>query len=141
MRGAEVTEAADGSIAIEKMEQSEFDLILMDVQMPVKDGIETTRHIRAHMDTAIPIIALTANAFKQEQERCTEAGMNDFISKPFDENQMVQLIAEWLGRGSITDSLQNDKPKLNAKLYDLSKLKAFNSVQLHKGWKKYCLNA
>ncbi len=124
--GAEVTEAADGSIAIEKMEQSEFDLILMDVQMPVKDGIETTRHIRAHMDTAIPIIALTANAFKQEQERCTEAGMNDFISKPFDENQMVQLIAEWLGRGSITDSLQNDKPKLNAKLYDLSKLKAIS---------------
>jgi PAS domain S-box-containing protein len=96
--GAAVTEAADGAIAIEQLAQQSFDLILMDVQMPQKDGLETTRYIRSHLDKTIPIIALTANAFKEEEERCLQAGMNDFISKPFDEDQMVQMIAQWLGK-------------------------------------------
>ena len=95
--GAEVTEAPDGIMAIDLFEKNIFDLVLMDVQMPGKDGLETTRYIRSHMDSSIPIIALTANAFKEEEERCMQAGMNDFISKPFDEEQMIQLIARWLG--------------------------------------------
>lgn len=123
--GAEVLEANDGSAAIARLEQESYDLILMDVQMPVKDGLETTRHIRSHIDTSVPIIALTANAFKQEEEKCLQAGMNDFISKPFEEDKMVQLVAQWLGKGrvmAVTEKTSGNEPDAKAVTYDLSKL-------------------
>lgn len=125
-QGAEITEAGNGNIAIEAMNAQKFDLVLMDVQMPEKDGIETTRYIRLHMDPLIPIIALTANAYKQEEERCIAAGMNDFIPKPFEEIKIVQTVARWLGR-SDTDVLREEKeivekPESGNKKYDLLKL-------------------
>ena len=124
--GAEVVEAEDGSIAIERFRESKFDLVLMDLQMPVRDGIETTKFIRENLDPNIPIIALTANAFKKEEEKCLKAGMNDFISKPFDEEKLVNTAAIWLGRKS--DYSENSvKAKVDGgKLYDLNKLKSIS---------------
>lgn len=123
--GAVVVEAEDGSIAIEKFREGSFDLILMDIQMPVKDGLETTKYIRSYLDQDIPIIALTANAFKQEEERCLQAGMNDFIAKPFDEDKMVRLLAQWLGRTiDLTAAQHMPVAQEQARLCNLEKLKS-----------------
>jgi len=127
--GAKVTEAENGNIAIEMMEKGAFDLILMDVQMPVKDGIDTTRYIRSHINSSIPIIALTANAQKQQEEQCLDAGMNDFISKPFTETRLVQLTGKWLGRDTATnlnttpaEDAETDSAPVNLnKLHDIAR--------------------
>lgn len=128
--GAGVTEAANGSVAIELIGAQIFDLVLMDVQMPVKDGIETTKQIRMELDSSIPIIALTANAYKKEAERCLNAGMNDFISKPFEEKALVQMVATWLGRTAPQGGdpeepamMAEEQPEL---LYNLEKLEAIS---------------
>lgn len=75
-----------------------FDLVLMDCQMPVMDGYEATQRIRASDDdyASIPVIALTANALKGDRERCLDAGMNDYISKPIDGHELVQTLHKWL---------------------------------------------
>jgi response regulator RpfG family c-di-GMP phosphodiesterase len=97
----------------------------MDVQMPIKDGLETTQYIREHINGSIPIIALTANAIKGEAEKCLSAGMNDFISKPFDEEKLIQVIAKWLGNEYYLDE-KNDFIYNSNLIYDLSKLKAIS---------------
>ncbi|MEI6898331.1 MAG: response regulator [Bacteroidota bacterium] len=94
--GVQVTEASDGQIAVDLLKSSNFDIVLMDMQMPVMDGLEATRIIRAEVNSTIPIIALTANALKGEQDKCMEAGMNDFISKPFDESRLLEVILKYL---------------------------------------------
>jgi CheY-like chemotaxis protein len=83
---------ADPSILIEALERQGCDLVLMDIQMPVIDVRETTRTIRAG-NKNLPIIALTANAIKGEMDLCLAAGMNDYISKPFEEDQLIKTIA------------------------------------------------
>jgi signal transduction histidine kinase len=84
--------AENGAIALEKIRTGEYDIILMDVQMPVMNGYEATQKIRAMTNgkSGIPIIAMTANVMKEEVERCYEAGMNDFIGKPFDTEELLQ---------------------------------------------------
>jgi len=96
--GAVVTEAVNGAEAISLMRCSSFDLVLMDVQMPVMDGLEATQLIRDEIDREIPIIALTANAIKGEEEHCLVAGMNAFVPKPFDEQQLIQTLTGCLSR-------------------------------------------
>ena len=85
--GFTVDVAANGKEAVEKVEKNSYDLVLMDIQMPEMDGYEATRSIRK-MDNAekrdVPIIAMTAHAMSGEAEKCKNAGMNDYISKPFD---------------------------------------------------------
>lgn len=79
--------ASNGKVAIEKIENNEYDVVLMDVQMPVMDGIEATELIRKNVNVNkknVPIIALTANASSNEAEKCMNAGMNAFVSKPFE---------------------------------------------------------
>ncbi|MBX2906967.1 MAG: PAS domain S-box protein [Taibaiella sp.] len=100
--GATVTEAVNGEEAVEALKVGEFDIVLMDMQMPVMNGLDATRAIRAGIDDAIPILALTANAQQQEARRCKEAGMNDFITKPFDEAVMISLIVKWLGESGVS---------------------------------------
>lgn len=90
--GFDVVEAENGLIAIEKMKVTHFDLILMDIQMPVMDGLEATTFIREKLKDNTPIIALTANAFKHDIELYLSKGMNDYITKPYDEEDFFRKI-------------------------------------------------
>ncbi len=92
-----ITEVENGQEAIERLRSgSEFDLILMDLQMPIMDGFEATKQIRNELKLHIPIIALTANAFKSELEQCIKIGMNDFVTKPFEEDKLIGCISKWI---------------------------------------------
>jgi CheY-like chemotaxis protein len=90
------TELAEtGKEVITTINQRQFDLILMDVQMPEMDGIETTRRIREFMEIQPMIIAMTANAMKEDKDDCLEAGMDDFLSKPVKLEDIVNMLAKW----------------------------------------------
>ena len=100
--GLEVALAEDGKQAIRRVAERDCDLVLMDVQMPVMDGLTATRRIRAMQGgrfAELPIVALTANALPQDRRDCEEAGMNDFISKPVDLAALEQKLARWLPPG------------------------------------------
>ena len=86
--------ADNGKIAIDKIEKNNYDIILMDIQMPEMDGIELTKYIRASVGpkSNTPIIALTAHATVIEEKRCLDNGMNDYLSKPFDFNELLEKI-------------------------------------------------
>ena len=89
--------AENGRQAIEQLKTKTYDLVLMDMQMPEMDGLEATRHIRAQSQyTLLPIIAMTANAFAEDRERCLKAGMNDFIVKPVDPEELKMLLLHYL---------------------------------------------
>ncbi len=89
------TVATDGYEAVELARSGEFDLVFMDVQMPRLNGYEATRAIR-EFTRELPIIAVTANAIHEERERCLDAGMNDFLSKPFKSRDVVPVLRRWL---------------------------------------------
>ncbi|MGY3089682.1 PAS domain S-box-containing protein [Hymenobacter sp. UYAg731] len=93
--GLRVTEAPNGQAAIELAGLQVFDLILMDVQMPIKNGYEATRILRQELGLTVPIIALTANAITGEREKCLAAGMNDYLSKPFQEFSLLKMVHDW----------------------------------------------
>ena len=89
--------ATNGQEACDMAARQRYDLILMDMQMPVMDGLEATRHLRAGgINAGTPIIALTANAFSEDRMRCAEAGMNDFVPKPIDPEQLYACICKHL---------------------------------------------
>jgi two-component system, sensor histidine kinase and response regulator len=91
--------AGNGVIALQLMKEQVFDMVFMDFQMPELDGYETTIRIRSgHHGKSkldIPIIAMTANAMKGDQEKCLEAGMNEFLSKSIIQNELEEMLYEW----------------------------------------------
>jgi two-component system, sensor histidine kinase len=93
--GMRVTEAPNGQVAVEMAGAHTFDLILMDVQMPIKNGYEATRMLRQELGLAVPIIALTANAITGERAKCLAAGMNDYLTKPFQEFSLLKVVYDW----------------------------------------------
>jgi CheY-like chemotaxis protein len=88
---------ADGRQAVEAVQMGDFALVLMDVNMPLMDGLQATREIRAleGEKAAIPIIAMTASAMDEDRQRCAVAGMNDYIAKPVEVEELQRLIARW----------------------------------------------
>ncbi|MBW7903321.1 MAG: response regulator [Rhodocyclaceae bacterium] len=99
--GLAVDLAGDGAQAVAMATATAYDAILMDMQMPVMDGIEATRRIRALPERArTPILAMTANAFAEDRRRCLEAGMDDFITKPFDPEGLFATVLRWLPGGA-----------------------------------------
>ena len=100
--GCAVDLAENGEVALEMVRQNTYDLVLMDMLMPNMDGVEATRRIRQMEGrAALPIIALTANAFAEEKRRCLEAGMNGFVSKPFHPQTLYSTMLQCLERASI----------------------------------------
>ncbi|MES9960143.1 MAG: response regulator [Sedimenticola sp.] len=95
--GLRVQEARDGREAVRMVTGSEFDAVLMDVQMPVMDGLEATRVIRQIPGyESLPIIAMTANAMVGDREKCLDAGMNDYVAKPVDPADLYHALVHWV---------------------------------------------
>jgi len=107
--GLKADAAADGAEAIKALEIIPYDLVLMDVQMPVMDGFEATRHIRdpksAVLNHEVPVIAMTANALQGDRENCLNAGMNDYVSKPIEPQKLVEALEHWLPETKDDDPL------------------------------------
>ncbi len=97
--GCDITLVENGLKALLALQASSFDIIFMDCQMPELDGYEATRQAREN-GCAIPIIAITANALAGDRERCLEAGMDDYISKPIAEDALQQMLDKWLTSGN-----------------------------------------
>jgi CheY-like chemotaxis protein len=107
--GADVTLADNGQLGVAAVAESEtpFDVVLMDVQMPVMDGYAATRMIRQEMGlTALPVIAMTANAMASDRAACLAAGMNDHIGKPFELDQLVAMLLRYAGKTDAAKPLQ-----------------------------------
>ena len=102
--GFNITTAENGKEAVEKISSSkkgDFDIVLMDIQMPIMNGYEATKHIRAldkKWQAQIPIIAMTANAFDEDRKIAAECGMNGFISKPINLEEVIHELGEVLGK-------------------------------------------
>jgi CheY-like chemotaxis protein/HPt (histidine-containing phosphotransfer) domain-containing protein len=122
-----VTEAINGAEAVEKLKTQNFDVILMDLQMPVLDGIEATKIIRKDLKITTPIIALSANAFKNEIDHCIKSGMNDYVTKPFEEKQLLSAILKSIKQNdndlvSAPVVIQPVMESTPEKLYNMGKL-------------------
>lgn len=125
--GAITTEAVNGKEAIDLLNEYEVDLVLMDIQMPVMGGMEAIKIIRKEISKTLPVVALTANAIKGDNEKCIDGGMNAYLSKPFKEEELLQIVFFWLEEHKgILDRKNIDKAIIPQKLYDLSYLRAIS---------------
>ncbi|MCI5055729.1 MAG: ATP-binding protein [Flavobacteriales bacterium] len=138
--GIDVDVAANGAVAVEKVREGDYDIVLMDMQMPIMDGLEATRNIRSFKTAKsdIPIIALTANAMKGDDKKCIDAGMNDYVSKPFKPEELYSKIVSYIVKETdviAQEKTDNDESKLlnnteeiqMDKLYDLKTLEEMAS--------------
>lgn len=101
--GFNIDLVSDGNEALEAHRANPYDMILMDCQMPMMDGFEASRQIRSLTQQPQPvIIAVTANALVGERERCLKAGMDDYLSKPFQAEQLVAVVKKWSARRRST---------------------------------------
>jgi len=133
--GTVVHEAANGQEAIDFLRHHPVDIVLMDIQMPVMSGFEASIVIRREIDPNLPIIALTANAIRGESEKCLTAGMNDYLSKPFEENTLIKMISDWVikrpvhpdagpNMAAVAKSLPSATEPHPTPLYDFHRLEA-----------------
>jgi PAS domain S-box-containing protein len=121
--------ASNGKIAIEKLQENIYDVVLMDLQMPEMNGFDATDYIRNEMKSTVPIIALTADVTTVDLQKCTAVGMNDYIAKPVDERVLYSKIIKHVQRTRLLESAKREK-SLNKQIrqtnltYLLSKTKA-----------------
>ena len=113
--GLQADAVTNGAEAIDALESIAYDLVLMDVQMPKMDGLEATAHIRdpqsAVVNHSIPIVAMTAHAMEGDRERCLEAGMNDYVTKPVSPQALAEALARWLpGEDTARPTEQSAEP-------------------------------
>jgi two-component system sensor histidine kinase/response regulator len=127
--GMETTIANDGKQAVELVYSNPYDIILMDCQMPVMDGFAATSKIRKQFSN-IPIIALTANATEDDRTHCLNAGMNDFLSKPYSIDQLQQKITDWLSKEK-SNSLNAVKLEAIDMKHDANIMPALNPTRLN----------
>lgn len=120
--GFKVELAPNGRIAVEKVKQNTYDVILMDLQMPEMDGYQATEYIRGEMKITTPIIAMTAHSLVGEKDKCMSIGMNDYIPKPFSPAQLYEKIVTLAGSGN-EGSKEKETEIAASGLVDLSYLK------------------
>ena len=125
--GFERDMAENGKIAIEKLKSKEFDIILMDLQMPEMNGFEATDFIRNRMHSDIPIIALTADVTTVDLAKCKAVGMNDYIAKPVDERILYSKIIALVKKTSPIIDIKEDSPEL----IEIKKIKCINLEYLN----------
>ena len=98
----------DGLEAVRASDQGGFDIILMDCQMPNLDGYEATKRIRRREEITggrIPIVAMTANAFESDREKCFEAGMEGYLTKPIDKHVLLEEVRKWVEAAAVTNNV------------------------------------
>ncbi|MEI6285737.1 MAG: response regulator [Bacillota bacterium] len=121
--GLNVVLASDGQVALDKIATQDFDLVLMDIQMPVLDGIEATKRIRKTKTLAeLPIVAMTAHALASEVEKSISAGMNDYLTKPVDPDSLFRTLAKWIAPGARPVAQIVPVAEAPALIVDLTKL-------------------
>jgi len=102
---------ANGQEAINALQMIPYDLVLMDCQMPERDGFEATRSIRQEgssaLNLSIPIIAMTASNMRGDRDKCIQAGMSDFIAKPVQQRELAEMLARWLAL-TTNDNLRRE---------------------------------
>ena len=109
--GCDVEAVIHGEDAVKSASENEFDVIVLDIEMPIMDGIEATGQIRKIRGKEnLPILAMTANAFSKDKETCTDAGMNDHIAKPVKPDQLYALLLRWLPRVRSPDEPSKATP-------------------------------
>jgi len=118
--GHRVTVADNGQLALDAMERQRFDVVLMDMMMPVMDGLEATRRIRAsETGQHVPIIAMTANAMESDRQRCIDAGMDDYLSKPIKALELQELLKKYSKDGySSVPATLDDAPSGTPVVFD-----------------------
>ena len=122
--GYHVETANDGKEAIDMLAKKNFDLVLMDVQMPIMNGIQATKIIRSGEDPNInhkvPIIAITANAMSQDRKKCMNAGMNDYLSKPFKPEDLQSMLEKYFGNSNVKtkQKRKKDRSSIPSKNFD-----------------------
>lgn len=125
--GFQVEIAGNGKIGIEKLQKEKFDLVLMDLQMPEMDGYQAVMAIRNDLNMQIPIIAMTAHSLVGEKEKCLEIGMNDYIGKPFTQEELYMKICANLPEQRQGKEVSSNEVKENGSCYaDLNSLKEFS---------------
>ncbi len=120
-----VSEAKNGKEAVDIIRNEEIDVVLMDIQMPVMDGLQATKIIREELNNNVPVIALTANAIKGDQEKYLEYGMNSYVLKPFNEDDLIRAIIKELdGKNNVNDIMIEKEMETNKDehLYNLTQL-------------------
>ncbi|WP_125721802.1 GAF domain-containing hybrid sensor histidine kinase/response regulator [Flavobacterium ustbae] len=123
--GFEIDTAENGEQGIEMLSNKKYDLVLMDLQMPVRDGYQTTEFIRREMNSSIPIIAMTAHSLAGEQDRCYNAGMDGYVPKPFKQYELLE---------AIRMVIKKERRPMHRPKADLSQI---DQIELRKpGWKK-----
>jgi CheY-like chemotaxis protein len=110
--GCPATVVPGGAQALELLQREEFDLVLMDCEMPELDGYETTRRARRVLERRIPIVALTASSTSEDRQRCFDAGMNDILAKPFGKSALNDVLCKWLAPQPSHANAQSLKDKV-----------------------------
>jgi CheY-like chemotaxis protein len=122
----------NGAQALEALKKQHYDLILMDIQMPEMDGYTAAAFIRSEFKSSIPIIAMTAHAMAGEKEKCLKAGMDDYLSKPINEEMMYEMIGKYAARsqGSNLDAskyaMVEETNNIGGKVIDLNVIERYS---------------
>ncbi len=132
--GYSVDVVENGLLAVEKVKQVKYNAVLMDVQMPEMDGLEATMRIRQESAPGehIPIIAMTAHALKGDRERCLDAGMDDYVSKPLDPRLLMRKLDQWMAIGTEEKTPGEAERELESQDYSIQP-EAFGNLSLDEG--------